>query len=72
MNPDPLEDADGPNYYLYVKNNPLHYVDPDGRFAFLLLVPIGMSFYLSLGVLALLSLQVLRCKQLQAHLQVPR
>ena len=33
MNPDPLEDADGPNYYLYVKNNPLHYVDPDGRWA---------------------------------------
>lgn len=23
--------VDGPNYYAYVKNNPLHYSDPDGR-----------------------------------------
>lgn len=32
MTPDPLEDIDGPNHYAYVKNNPLYYVDPDGRF----------------------------------------
>lgn len=31
MTPDPLEDVDGPNYYRYLKNNPLYYVDPDGR-----------------------------------------
>ncbi len=27
---DPMEDADGPNLYTYVHNNPLLYVDPDG------------------------------------------
>ena len=31
---DPLEDADGPNLYAYVHNNPLFYVDPDGCFSF--------------------------------------
>lgn len=30
---DPLEDADGPNLYAYVHNNPLFYVDLDGCFS---------------------------------------
>ena len=34
LTPDPLEDADGPNLYMYVHNNPLFYVDPDGCFSF--------------------------------------
>ncbi len=33
LNPDPMEDADGPNLYAYVHNNPLFYVDPDGCFS---------------------------------------
>lgn len=35
ITPDPLEDIDGPNYYAYVKNNPLYYTDPNGRAIFL-------------------------------------
>lgn len=30
LTPDPMEDADGPNLYAYVHNNPLFFVDPDG------------------------------------------
>lgn len=43
MTPDPLEDVDGPNYYAYVKNNPLHYVDPDGRFV--IAIPIAIEIF---------------------------
>ncbi|MGA8164434.1 MAG: RHS repeat-associated core domain-containing protein, partial [Waddliaceae bacterium] len=31
---DPLDFADGPNLYAYVRNNPLSFVDPDGQFVF--------------------------------------
>lgn len=40
MTPDPLEDADGPNLYRYVHNNPLYYTDPDGRAAFAIVIPL--------------------------------
>ncbi len=39
LTPDPLEDVDGPNLYLYVLNNPMKYSDHDGHFAFLFAIP---------------------------------
>lgn len=42
--PDPAGFVDGPNLYAYVHNQPLRYIDPDGRFAmFLLPVAISMA-----------------------------
>lgn len=44
ITPDPAGFADGPNLYAYVHNRPLHYIDPDGRFAmFLLPMLIGFA-----------------------------
>jgi RHS repeat-associated protein len=34
LTPDPLGMPDGPNSYVYVKNNPLRYVDPEGLVLF--------------------------------------
>ncbi|HEX8886477.1 MAG TPA: DUF2235 domain-containing protein, partial [Noviherbaspirillum sp.] len=34
LTPDPLGMPDGPNSYIYVKNNPLRYVDPEGLVLF--------------------------------------
>ncbi|WP_449440315.1 RHS repeat domain-containing protein [Pseudomonas migulae] len=31
LNPDPVGDVDGLNFYRFVKNNPVNLVDPDGR-----------------------------------------
>jgi RHS repeat-associated protein len=36
LTPDPIGDGDGPNYYAYVHNNPLFYIDPDGTAVFVL------------------------------------
>ncbi|MGA8164919.1 MAG: RHS repeat-associated core domain-containing protein, partial [Waddliaceae bacterium] len=44
---DPLDFADGPNLYAYVRNNPLSFVDPDGQFVFAIpLITWGASFVL--------------------------
>lgn len=41
---DPLGFEDGLNLYTYVHNNPLHYHDPDGRFAFAIpLIALGFG-----------------------------
>ena len=37
---DPLGFEDNINLYKYVKNNPFYYTDPDGRFVFVLAVPL--------------------------------
>ena len=34
LTPDPIGFKDGLNLYAYVHNNPLRYVDPNGKFAF--------------------------------------
>ncbi|KAF3361875.1 Uncharacterized protein PHSC3_001642 [Chlamydiales bacterium STE3] len=39
MTPDPIGYPGGFNLYAYVYNNPYYYKDPDGRFAFALLIP---------------------------------
>lgn len=44
ITPDPAGFADGPNLYAYVHNQPLRYIDPDGRFAMILIpMAIGMA-----------------------------
>jgi RHS repeat-associated protein len=40
LNRDPLQEAGGINLYAYVNGDPMGYVDPDGRFAMLLLPPL--------------------------------
>lgn len=42
ITPDPAGFADGSNLYAYVHNQPLRYIDPDGRFA-MFLIPIAIS-----------------------------
>lgn len=40
LSEDPLQAADGPNYYSYVGNKPLTRFDPDGRLAIAILPPL--------------------------------
>ena len=40
ISPGPLSYASGPNLYAYVYNDPYRYMDPDGRFAFALAIPV--------------------------------
>ena len=53
---DPLGFEDNINLYNYVKNNPPYYTDPNGRFVFVLSVPL-----LSWGGLADLILTAADC-----------
>jgi RHS repeat-associated protein len=43
LNRDPLQEAGGINLYAYVNGDPLGYVDPDGRFVFVIPALVGVG-----------------------------
>jgi RHS repeat-associated protein len=52
LQPDPLGQAAGLNIYPYAYNNPVNYVDPDGKFAFMIPLVVGAYELIDLAMSA--------------------